>query len=184
MKYVPNILTTIRLFLVPLFVAVFFSEHEMHTFAALIFLIASATDVADGYIARRFNITSRWGQLMDPLADKCMQLAVLVSLFIAGQVPVWFLVILACKELMMVAGSIFLYSRKTYVKANIFGKANTVFVFLVMTLFLLMPNMSVEMKNALLGASALLTLLAFVNYTYLYFVQDKGYKKNKEGETL
>ena len=121
---IPNLLTLFRLLLVPLFIVVFHSEQNMHLFATLIFVLASVTDVIDGYIARKYNMITRWGQLMDPLADKCMQLAGIISLFIADLVPGWFIFLLVIKELMMILGSVFLYSKKTYVKANIIGKGN------------------------------------------------------------
>lgn len=174
---IPNLLTLFRLLLVPLFIVVFHGEQDMRLFAALIFVLASITDVADGYLARKLNMTTRWGQLMDPLADKCMQLAVIISLFTAKLVPVWFIVLLIAKEIMMIVGGAFLYSQKTYVKANMAGKINTVFLFLVMTLLLLLPSMQMVVKNVLLGISAVLTLLAGVTYLYLYFVQNQCFKK-------
>ncbi len=185
---IPNILTLIRLLLVPLFVVVFHNEEGMRTFSTLIFVLASVTDVLDGYIARKYNMSTRWGQLMDPLADKCMQLAVILSLFFVEQVPGWFLAILLAKELIMILGSAFLFSRKTYVKANIFGKLNTVFLFLVMTLLLLIPAINPVVKTVLLGISATLALLAGVTYSYLYFLQNKKFKqyahKSEKGASL
>ena len=183
----PNILTLIRMVLVPVFVFVFYKEEGMRGYSALIFIIASLTDVLDGYLARKLNASTRWGQLMDPLADKCMQLAVILTLFSVELVPFWFIGILVFKELMLICGSIFLYSKKTYVKANHTGKLNTVFLFLVMTLLLLYPSMNVTIKNILMGISAILTLVAGITYLYLYFVQDQSFKqytsKKKKGES-
>lgn len=184
---VPNILTLIRLCLVPLYVVVFRCEEGIRLFSALIFLTASATDVLDGYLARKLNMSTRWGQLMDPLADKCMQLAVILTLFSARQVPIWFLVILVIKELMMITGGIFLYSKKTYVKANNAGKLSTVVLFLVMTLLLLLPDINGLIKNIFLGISAVLALTAGASYLYLYFVHNQSFKqytqKNQKGES-
>ncbi|MBE7041212.1 MAG: CDP-diacylglycerol--glycerol-3-phosphate 3-phosphatidyltransferase [Ruminococcaceae bacterium] len=183
----PNILTLVRLFLVPLFVAVFYKEDGMRVYSSLIFIVASLTDVLDGYLARKLNLSTKWGQLMDPLADKCMQLAVILTLFSVKLVPAWFLILLVLKELMLICGGIFLYSKKTYVKANHAGKLNTVFLFVVMTLILLLPSMNGTVKNILLGISALLTLLAGITYLYLYFVHNQSFKqytsKNKKGES-
>ncbi|MBQ2696165.1 MAG: CDP-diacylglycerol--glycerol-3-phosphate 3-phosphatidyltransferase [Clostridia bacterium] len=184
----PNILTLIRLFMVPLYVVVFQHEEGVRLFSTLIFVLASVTDVLDGYLARKLNMSTKWGQLMDPLADKCMQLAVILTLFFAGQVPVWFLIILVVKELMMITGSAFLFSKKTYVKANITGKLSTVVLFLVMTLLLLIPSMNAVLKTILLGCSAVLALSAAITYLYLYFVQDQSFRKyapkSKKGESL
>ncbi|MBQ4517366.1 MAG: CDP-alcohol phosphatidyltransferase family protein [Clostridia bacterium] len=185
---IPNILTTIRLFMVPFYAVVFAFEKGSHEWAALIFLLASLTDVADGYIARKYNLSTRWGQVMDPLADKCMQIAVIISLFTAKLVPGWFIVLLLAKELLMILAGAFLYSKKTYVKANRAGKINTVFLFLVMILLLLCPTMNHILKNILLGLSAVLSVLTGVAYTYLYFVQDKRFKKytskGRKGESV
>ncbi len=183
----PNILTLIRMFLVPLYVGVFYNEEGMRVWSSLIFIVASLTDVLDGYLARKLNMSTKWGQLMDPLADKCMQLAVILTMFSVGLVPAWFLIILVIKELMLICGSIFLYSKKTYVKANHAGKLNTVFLFVVMTLLLLLPSMNDMIKNILLGISVAMTLLAGITYLYLYFVQDQSFKqytsKKKKGES-
>ncbi len=185
---IPNILTLLRLFLVPLYVVVFILEADAHVVSALIFLLASATDVLDGYLARKLNMSTRVGQLLDPLADKCMQLAVILTLFSAKLVPGWFLGILVAKEVIMIIGGIFLYSKKTYVKANHVGKLNTVFLFLVMTLLLLLPAMNVYIKNILLGFSAVLALLAAASYLYLYFVHKQRFRnyapKTRKGESL
>ncbi len=184
----PNILTLLRLLLVPLYVIVFKLEVGSHVLSALIFLLASATDVLDGYLARRLNMSTRVGQLLDPLADKCMQLAVILTLFSAELVPGWFLGILVAKEIIMIIGGVFLYSKKTYVKANLVGKLNTVVLFLVMTLLLLIPAMNVFIKNILLGFSAVLALLAASSYLYLYFVYKERFRKyaprGKKGESL
>ncbi len=185
---IPNILTLIRLFMVPLYVVIFYCEDGMRIWSTVIFVLASATDVLDGYIARKYNMSTRWGQLMDPLADKCMQLAVMLTLFSVKLVPGWFLGILVAKEAMMIIGGAFLYSKKTYVKANHAGKLNTVFLFLVMTLLLLVPSMNPVVKTILLGLSAMLTLLAGATYSYRYFLHNKRFKKyvpaHKKGESL
>ena len=75
----PNILTLFRLVLVPLYAVVFCKETQAHVASALIFWAASATDVLDGYLARKLHMTTKLGQVLDPLADKCMQLAVVIT---------------------------------------------------------------------------------------------------------
>lgn len=178
----PNILTLFRLVLVPLYAVVFRKEPQAHVASALIFWAASATDVLDGYLARKLHMTTKLGQVLDPLADKCMQLAVVITLFFDRLLPVWFIGLLVAKELIMIVGGAFLYTRKTYVKSNIFGKCNTVFLFLVMSLVLLIPSMNEAAKNTLLGISALLALLAGTTYLYSYFVQDRRFKEYTSGE--
>ena len=91
---VPNILTVIRLFLVPMFIIVFFSSLEKALlYSVLIFIIAGITDVLDGFIARKYNLITKWGQVVDPFADKMMQLTVLVCFSIKKYISVWFAII-------------------------------------------------------------------------------------------
>ena len=185
---IPNILTFIRLILVPVYVIVFNHEEGVKLFATLIFIVASFTDVLDGYLARRLNMSTRFGQLMDPLADKCMQLAVIITLFASRVIPLWFLILLFIKEVAMIFGSTFLYTKKTYVKSNLAGKVNTVVLFLVMTLLLLLPSMDLLWKNILLIIAACLALWAGITYWYLYIVQNHCTKKPaslaEKGESL
>ena len=97
MKNIPNFLTVLRLLLVPLFVCVFFLVSPV---AALpLFLMAGATDVLDGYLARRNGWISAFGKALDPVADKTMQCAVLIALAAANYLS-WVLALLfLAKEL-------------------------------------------------------------------------------------
>ena len=72
-KYLPNILSSLRLCMVPVFVVLFLMGNLIP--AVIVFILAGATDVLDGYIARHFNCTSTLGKVLDPLADKLLQLS-------------------------------------------------------------------------------------------------------------
>lgn len=182
---IPNMLSIVRLILVPVFVVVFLLEGEQKTAAAIIFIIASATDVLDGYIARKFNMSTKVGQLLDPLADKLMQIAVVVTMLCADMVPLWFVLVLACKEILMICGGFFLYTKKTFVKSNVFGKTNTVIVFCAMVTLLSFSNSNEGLKNIMLGVAVGTNIAAIVSYAYLYFLQQKKFKnyigKNEDG---
>ena len=85
---IPNVLTMIRLLLVPVFVVVYFRTSAEPKYAALaIFAAASLTDMLDGYLARKLNQITDFGKLFDPLADKLMVLTALVCQGIAGVIP-------------------------------------------------------------------------------------------------
>ncbi len=105
LKYVPNILTMIRFVLiVPIVISIAHEEFVI----ALIFLILSAiTDVLDGTIARKFNFISDFGKLIDPLADKSTQVAILVTLAVKNIIPFWILSIVVIKEFIMISRSFF-----------------------------------------------------------------------------
>jgi cardiolipin synthase len=124
---IPNMLTALRLILVPVFLLVFFSGHSHAIlFSFIIFCAAGLTDVLDGYIARKYNMVTKWGSVLDPLADKLMSITVLLSLTIRHMIPEWVLLVIGAKELLMIAGGIFLFKKGTYVPAQIYGKAASV----------------------------------------------------------
>ncbi len=174
---IPNILSVIRLFLVPVFIIAFIVEGEPKTLSAAIFIAAGLTDVLDGYIARKFNMTSKVGQLLDPLADKLMQIAVVVSMLCAKMVPLWFVLILAIKEFSMIVASFFLYTKKTFVKSNIFGKVNTVVVFCTLIILLVFSETNPSLKGYMLDAVIVTSALAIFSYIYVYFIKHKQFKK-------
>ena len=128
LKNVPNTLSVIRLLLVPVFVYLFLSDFV--TAALVIFILAGATDVLDGYIARKFNCTSTLGKILDPLADKMIQLSAFMCLWSEGYVPFWMPLIYFIKELCTVLGALVIFRKTNFVvKSNIFGKLATVLVF-------------------------------------------------------
>jgi len=128
---IPNILTAVRLLLVPAFFIVFFSPIRDATFfALLIFLFAGLTDILDGYIARKYNMVTKWGSILDPLADKLMSISVLTALTIKSIIPAWILIVLGIKELLMISGAAILYKKGAYVPAQIYGKVATVLFYI------------------------------------------------------
>lgn len=135
MRHIPNVLTCLRLVMVAAFVF-FFIKHQYIICLAL-YVAAFLTDVLDGFLARKFNWVSKFGKLMDPLADKLMLIAALVCLFVVGRFPLYLLIVLAVKELLMIiGGSIMLKKRKVAVYADMWGKAATGLFFASITLSL------------------------------------------------
>ena len=124
MKNIPNILSIIRICLVFVFVVVFFSPLSK-IWALVVFLSAGATDVVDGFLARRNNWITDLGKVLDPFADKLMQCTVLVCLCIEKVVPIWFLVIFFAKELLtLLLGFIAIRRRSVVVVSKWYGKAS------------------------------------------------------------
>ncbi len=127
-KHVPNILSIIRLALVPIFIALYVKGHV--AVAVMVFLTAGATDVLDGFIARKYNCTSTLGKVLDPLADKLMQLSAFVCLYASQLVPLWMPLVYFLKEFLTIVGAFFVFKKENFVvKSNVFGKAATVLVF-------------------------------------------------------
>ena len=135
-KYVPNILTIIRFLLIP--VIVIFTLQGNFIATIIVLTISGLTDILDGYIARRFNFISDFGKLVDPLADKATQIALIGTLAIQKIIPIWILIIVLFKEFLMVAGASFLYGKELVVSSKWYGKLATVlfYIALVCSLFI------------------------------------------------
>ncbi|MDR3263015.1 MAG: CDP-alcohol phosphatidyltransferase family protein [Clostridiales bacterium] len=120
----PNIITFVRILLIPAFAAVMFANM---IWGLVIFLICASTDLVDGYVARRYNMVSDLGKLLDPVADKLMHITVMVCLSViyGDKIPPFYIltIIIAAKELLMLLVGLFLITKRVVVPANIYGKA-------------------------------------------------------------
>ncbi len=126
---VPNVLSLIRLLLIPVYWVLFFKDIEMpylnwHYRAVIVFLVASLTDLLDGKIARKYNLVTNVGKLLDPIADKLMTISVMLSLamFINNTVYWVALALLLLKELCLLIGGAVLLKKKIVVYAKMIGK--------------------------------------------------------------
>jgi CDP-diacylglycerol--glycerol-3-phosphate 3-phosphatidyltransferase len=178
---IPNVLTMIRLLLVPVFVVVYFRTTAEPKYAALaIFAAASLTDMLDGYLARKLNQITDFGKLFDPLADKLMVLSAMVCQAVTGVFPWAAVIVVACKELFMVLGGLFLLSRDVVVYSNIFGKAAQVcFILSLILSFFHVPlaQWGTRLDLILLWITVGLAILAMIVYTAEYL---RSLKKPKE----
>ena len=99
---IPNIITLGRIMLVPIIVwAIVSSEMEV---AFAVFLIAGISDAVDGFLAKRFNMTSELGALLDPLADKALLVSIYLALGIWGDIPRWIVILVVSRDIMIVDG--------------------------------------------------------------------------------
>lgn len=167
LRHLPNLISVFRLFLVPVFAILYFSDLKSgHLMAGFVFLFAAVSDILDGYIARRFDLISALGHILDPLADKCMQCTAAICLSIDGIIPLWLAVILVCKELLLMFGSCILFRRYTdCIPANVFGKAASFLIFALIAFYVLFPDIFREGAVWLFLAAAVMGLVAFTVYT-------------------
>lgn len=171
LKNIPNVLSVIRIILVFVFVLVLFVGNSP-IWALIVFLTAGATDVVDGYLARRFNWVTNLGKILDPFADKLMQCTALVCLCIKGFVPVWFVLVFFFKEIATLATGMWAIKRRSVVVVSKwYGKAAvcifylTIFVSIVFRSFLEEnPVFSILMFST----AAIFALLAFAGYVKHY----------------
>ncbi|KMO31416.1 hypothetical protein VQ02_25990 [Methylobacterium variabile] len=124
-KSLPNLITAARLALVPF--VVWAIAREAWGPAFLLFALAGASDGIDGFLARRYGLASRLGAVLDPLADKALMLAVLVSLTLAGLVPAWFPAVLIARDALVVLAAALarLAGRPLETPPLLIGKLNT-----------------------------------------------------------
>lgn len=126
---VPNALTLVRLALIPVYLWFFNATQSTHKVAALVILVlAGLTDILDGYLARSRGWETPIGQLLDPLADKLMMVAVLFSLIQSSRVPWAVAGLLVFRDVVMILGASFFYfqGKRAVPRANQWGKATTV----------------------------------------------------------
>ena len=142
-KHIPNILTVIRFFLIP-FIVIFMNEGN-YTLAFVFLTISGLTDVLDGFIARKFGFITNFGKLIDPLADKSTQISVLTVLALQNVIPLWILIIVLLKELVMIAGASFLYGKELVVSSKWYGKLSTVlfYIAIVSSFFIKQFNLNI-----------------------------------------
>ena len=156
----PNILTIIRLLMVPLFIVAFFNYGFF--IAAVIFILACITDVLDGIIARKYNLITNFGTIMDPLADKLMQFSAFLCLFISGKIHLWVVAVVFFKEFIMALGALVLYRKKIIVPAKNPGKISTIITSFAVVLILIFDKFVLTLSII----AVLSTLLALLYYIF------------------
>ena len=176
-KHIPNILTILRFLLIPFILLAIFTNNYLIAF--IIFTISGLTDILDGFIARKFNLISNFGKLMDPLADKLTQISMLCALVIQNIIPFWILMIVLLKEAIMVSGASFLYGKNVVVYSRWYGKLATVLFYIAIVLSLLTRQYDLPYKiDTPIYYLALFTTI-FSLIMYIYSLYSKGFI-NKE----
>jgi len=123
----PNALTALRILLVVLFLFVFFMAPAEYSWLPLqLFLLAGLTDCLDGYIARRYNLITTLGKILDPIADKLLSGAVIFCMVYSNVIPWPLFAVIVVKELYMAWGAWRCLRKKITVQADIYGKIATV----------------------------------------------------------
>ena len=167
MKNIPNMLSAFRIVLVPIFVVAYFSdESAVKVYAAIVYAFAVFTDFLDGYLARKFDLTSDLGKVLDPLGDKVMTLAVLLCITIDEVIPVWSVIVFFIKETMMLIGGIIIHAKtKSGIpSANYLGKVSTVVFFLTCVVLMLFRDIPAGMASNIISVAIVFMLMALVSY--------------------
>ncbi len=178
-KTIPNMLSYFRLLLIPVFVFLYIDRNN-YTLAAAIILVSGLTDIADGFIARHFNMVSDLGKALDPLADKLTQFAIFICLAERYRLIILFICVFAVKELMVAyLGIKVLKCTGTVNSAKWYGKITTLVTEAVALILVFVTDISLIIADVLILISLAFVLFSFVMYVRRYTViikesTDKG----------
>jgi CDP-diacylglycerol--glycerol-3-phosphate 3-phosphatidyltransferase len=162
----PNVLTVLRIMLVPvLVVALLGNTSQGDVLAAVVFALASLTDFADGYLARTRGSITNFGKLMDPLADKLLIVAALLSLVSLGRLAAWVAMVIITRELAVTVLRLGATQAGVVMAASMFGKVKT-----CMQIAAILAVIAVHGKpvwvSVLLYATVLVTVLSGLDYFF------------------
>ncbi len=166
----PNTLTLARLVAVPVIGALLFMQTTLtRDLAAALFVVAAVTDFVDGAIARRRGITSDFGALMDPIADKALITVALVGLSALGEVPWWVTIVILVREFGVTALRLWAL-RYAVVPASRGGKIKTVAQIVAIAMFLAVgPPWWTSIASVVMGIALVLTVVTGVDYVVRVF---------------
>lgn len=177
LKHIPNLLSIIRILLVFVFVAVFFSGHIYS--ALFVFLLAGATDVVDGWLARRNNWITNIGKILDPFADKLMQCTVLVCLWVKDIIPIWFVIPFFAKELFtLTIGLIVIKRRSVAVVSKWYGKLTVCLFYGTIVLSVIFRDFFAE--HTVLSILFFIPAVVFAIFSLVAYVRHYAYLKQEE----
>lgn len=173
---IPNILSLFRLALIPVYVLIYLNAKEPgHYFiSAGILAVSCLTDLIDGKIARKFNMISTLGKILDPLADKLTQFTLILCLGVRYQALRYLFALFLIKEgFQTIAGMVNLRKGKMLDGALISGKVCTTVLFSSLIVMVLIPTLETTTVNVIAMIDALFMLIAFVDYIRAYFGKQK-----------
>lgn len=172
-SHLPNVLSALRIILtVPIVITLL---NHQYFFALILFLIAGVSDALDGYIAKKFNFQSRLGSILDPAADKILLVASFIVLFWIEILPLWLLILMFVRDLMIVSGAVGWFigigdTKKEFLSPSKLSKFNTVLQILLV-LFLVIVQIYPVPQNLVNGffvVVATSTVLSGADYIWVW----------------
>lgn len=175
----PNKLTLIRMFLAPIYLALMLIEFPYHYIVALaVFSVASLTDMLDGKIARKNNLITVFGKLLDPLADKMLTTAALLAFMREGWCSIWIVMIVLTREFAVAGVRLIATAQGIVIPANYWGKAKTVSQMVFTIVIMLFAELDAtfdifanagwftlaRVSNIMLWITAVLTVVSGITY--------------------
>jgi CDP-diacylglycerol--glycerol-3-phosphate 3-phosphatidyltransferase len=174
MMNLPNALTVLRVLAVPFIVALlYFPKPSTCAFATLLFLIAILTDLADGFLARKYNQVTNFGKFLDPLADKILIASVLVMLVELGWVQAWVAIVVIVREILVTGLRAIAADKGHVIAADKYGKLKTIMQSVALVpLIYHYPLFGIDVAwlgSMLLFVAVVLTVYSGWNYLYGFY---------------
>lgn len=171
---IPNLLSIFRLLLIPVYVIIYLNADSQldYYLAASILAVSCLTDMIDGKIARRFNMISNLGKILDPIADKATQFTLLLCLAIKYPVLRLLTLLFVVKEsFQLIAGGISLRKGKMLKGALFGGKICTTVLFISLIILVMLPQLSDKAVLIIAFIDVIFMVIAFIDYIIAYFVK-------------
>ena len=173
---IPNLLSIFRIVLIPVYLNIYLNADspDDYTLAAVILAVSCLTDLVDGKIARKFNMITNLGKLLDPVADKLTQLALMICLSVERKAIRFLLLLFLIKEFFQFFAMVGSLRRgKVLNGALMSGKISTTVLFTSLGLLVLFPGMSERAVNIIAAICLVFLMAAFVDYIRAYFGKHK-----------
>jgi CDP-diacylglycerol---glycerol-3-phosphate 3-phosphatidyltransferase len=162
---VPNVLTVLRILLVPVLVVALTTETKNgDTIAAIVFAIASLTDGLDGYIARSRKSITTFGKVMDPIADKMLITAALIALVSLDRLAAWVAMVIVAREFAVSSLRVAAAAEGAIIPASILGKIKTVIQVVAVMALIAAENPHATWVDVLVGLMVVATVVSGVDY--------------------
>lgn len=162
---VPNVLTVLRILLVPVLVVALLDETPNgDLLAAIVFVVASLTDLLDGYLARTRNSITTFGKLMDPIADKLLIVAALVALVSLNRLAAWVAMVIIAREFAVTALRMAATQQGVVIEATLFGKAKTCFQIAAVLALIVAGDPTPAWVDALVYLTVAVTVISGADY--------------------
>jgi len=161
---IANKITTLRLILIPVFVAFYYFMGRDNNIAAIIFIIASLTDALDGHLARSRNLITNFGKFVDPLVDKVLTMAAFIVLVDGQIIPAWAVIIIIARELIITGFRTLAADQGITIAASMWGKAKTTSQMIALVCLLLDVEVLNNIGIYIFYIAVILTVISGVDY--------------------
>lgn len=188
MRHVPNIITVVRIFFAPVFIWMLLAagpniDSPLRWWGAGLFVLGMATDGIDGYLARKYNVVSDFGKLLDPIADKVLTGGALITLSILGELPWWVTALILLREIGITVYRFTVLSDHV-IPASRGGKIKTITQFVAITsallpLQLFWGDTANWVNTILMSAATIITVWTGIDYVADAVKQSRALKNDQ-----